>query len=336
MENLSQRTTKATATTPQITDSLGRVRKLILDSLPSHAETLGQAANHHFEDSGKMMRAGLAISTGGCLGVDTKASESWAAAIELLHNASLVHDDISDGDTMRRDRPSIWAAYGRDTALALGDWMIALSFEHAARAATLSNEPRLVAILAERMKATTIGQAMEFELAGYPDWARYCTIVGGKTAPLFVAPVEGMALISGREDLVVPVAAYFNAVGMAYQVSNDILNIIGADGAINPASDLLRRAPNAVIICFRESLKNGTAMEFDKWLLSGDHKGAHDWHQRILASDAIDTTIARMKDMLAAAESHAEAMPDTLKPVVMPIQHLLGQICAQSMKHAAE
>ena len=336
MENLGQRSTQAVANAPQIKDSLGRVRQLILESLPDQTETLGQAAHHHFEDSGKMMRAGLAISAATCLDIDAPASEAWAAAIELLHNASLVHDDISDGDTMRRDRPSIWAAFGRDTALALGDWMIALSFEHAARAAMLSGEPKLISVLADRMKATTVGQAMEFELEGYPGWTRYCTIVGGKTAPLFVAPVEGMALLAKRDDLVGPVSAYFNAVGMAYQISNDILNIIGADGAINPASDLLRRAPNAVIICFRESLINGSAAEFDNWLLSGDHKAAKQWHHRILESAAIDTTITRMKNMLADAESHAAAMPETLKPVVTPIQNLLGKICAQSMKHAAE
>lgn len=336
MENLGQRSTQAFDTAPSIQTSLGNVRDLILSSLPTTDEPLGQAAHHHFEDSGKMMRAGLAISTGTCLKVNPAASEAWAAAIELLHNASLVHDDISDGDTMRRDRPSIWAAFGRDTALALGDWMIALSFEHAAQAAMLSGEPKLVSVLADRMKATTIGQAMEFELDGYPDWQRYCTIVGGKTAPLFVAPVEGMALIAKRNDLVAPVSAYFNAVGMAYQISNDILNIIGADGAINPASDLLRRAPNAVIISFRESLKNGSAAEFDRWLLSGDHKEAKNWHQKILNSPAINTTINRMKEMLADAESHAEAMPDSLKPVVSPIQNLLGKICSQSMEHAAE
>ncbi|MGC6485302.1 MAG: polyprenyl synthetase family protein [Candidatus Puniceispirillales bacterium] len=309
---------------------------MISQALPDTAETLGLAAHHHFEDHGKMLRAGLAISTGKTLGVDPRATEAWAAAIELLHNASLVHDDISDGDTMRRDRPSIWAAFGRDTALALGDWMIALSFEFAAKAAMLSGEPRLVSVLANRMKATTIGQAMEFELDDYPDWDRYCTIVAGKTAPLFVAPVEGIALLAGRDDLVSPVAAYFNAVGMAYQISNDILNMIGEDGAINPASDLLRRAPNAVIICYQESLRNGSSIEFGRWLVSGDHKGAQDWHQRILGSAALDTTIDRMKNMLASAESRAADIPDSLSPVVMPIQHLLARICAQSMEHAAE
>ena len=60
---------------------------------------------------------------------------TWAAAIEVLHNASLIHDDICDGDRLRRERPAVWSVYGRDVALTLGDWLVALSFELAAEAA---------------------------------------------------------------------------------------------------------------------------------------------------------------------------------------------------------
>ena len=73
----------------------------------------------------------------------------WAASIEVMHNASLVHDDISDGDTTSRDRPSIWAAFGRDIALALGDWLIGLSFELAGKAAVKGQAPELVSVLGQ-------------------------------------------------------------------------------------------------------------------------------------------------------------------------------------------
>ena len=63
------------------------------------------------------------------------AALHWAVAIEVLHNASLIHDDICDGDQLRRGRPAVWSKYGRDVALTLGDWLVALSFELAAEAA---------------------------------------------------------------------------------------------------------------------------------------------------------------------------------------------------------
>ncbi|MEL0024985.1 MAG: polyprenyl synthetase family protein, partial [Alphaproteobacteria bacterium] len=90
------------------------------------------------------------------------AALHWAVAVEILHNASLVHDDICDGDEFRRGHPTVCAKYGHNVALALGDWMIALSFELAAEAAQRSQSPMLVKILASHMKTTAFGEACEF------------------------------------------------------------------------------------------------------------------------------------------------------------------------------
>ncbi len=161
-------------------DTLTLVLNTIKASLPNMSAPLGQAAAHHFTDTGKMLRAGLALATAKQLKINSETALYWSAAIEVMHNASLVHDDISDGDTTRRDRPSVWAAFGRDTALALGDWMIGLSFELSAHAAANAREPRLVSVLAKHMKDTTTGQAMEFEAIRYPEWHEYLQIIPGK------------------------------------------------------------------------------------------------------------------------------------------------------------
>lgn len=317
-------------------NALTQVRQIVLNALPSGDEALHQAAHHHFENPGKMLRAGLALSTCKALGTSLEASAHWAAAIEVLHNASLVHDDISDGDAIRRGQPSVWAAYGRDTALALGDWLIALSFELAAKAGMAGQASELVAVLARHMKDTTIGQAMEFELAGYPNWQTYATIIRGKTAPLFIAPVEGIAHMAGRKDLIEPVSHYFNAVGMAYQLANDILNMIGEDGAQNPAQDLLRRAPNGVIVTFRAQLEGAAAADFGNWLVSGDHTNAMRWHQRIMASNALSDSVRMMNAILDDAGMRAHNVPAELRSIVAPVQALLEKICARSIRHAAE
>ena len=312
------------------------VLSTIKSQLPKSDEALGQAAHHHFQDTGKMLRAGLALSTAKALGIKGDTGLYWAAAIEMLHNASLVHDDISDGDTCRRDRPSIWAAFGRDTALALGDWLIGQSFDFAAKSATIARTPELVSILAKHMKDTTSGQAMEFELKRYPNWNHYLKIIRGKTAPLFIAPVEGMAIVAGRDDLVQPVAEYFDAVGTAYQVANDILNVLGEDGALNPASDLIRRAPNGVIVTFRSILMRNDADNFDAWLNSGDHKDATYWHNRILSSSALKITCELMTGILRDAEQKASSVPEELTDIVAPVQDLLNKVCAETIQYAAE
>jgi geranylgeranyl pyrophosphate synthase len=320
----------------KLDDTRAFVLSIIRSALPKSNEPLGQAAHHHFQDTGKMLRAGLALSTAQALKVHSETALYWAAAIEVLHNASLIHDDISDGDTKRRDRPSVWAAFGRDIALALGDWLIAMSYDFAAKAAMSARAPELVAVLAKHMKDTTSGQAMEFEMKSYPDWNDYLNVIRGKTAPLFIAPVEGIALVAGRDDLIKPVADYFNAVGTAYQVANDILNLLGEDGALNPASDLIRRAPNGVIVTFRNTLMRDDADEFDQWLRSGDHQNASYWHSRILSSSALKITCEMMTGILRDAEHKASTVPDELVQIVDPVQQLLAKVCSESIQHAAE
>ena len=112
----------------------------IAERLPAAGQPLSEAAAHHFMAPGKMLRAKMALRAADALKVDRAAAMHWAAAIEVLHNASLIHDDICDGDRLRRGRPAVWSLYGRDVALTLGDWLIALAFELAAEAAQRSNQ----------------------------------------------------------------------------------------------------------------------------------------------------------------------------------------------------
>ena len=123
------------------------VQNLIVSRLPIHDKPLGKAAAHHFSKPGKMLRAKMAMHGADALQVNQTAAIRWAAAVEVLHNASLIHDDICDGDKQRRGNQAVWAKFGRNVALTLGDWLIALSFEFAAEAAEISNTPRLMKIL---------------------------------------------------------------------------------------------------------------------------------------------------------------------------------------------
>ena len=299
----------------------------IVRRLPSGKHPLATAAQHHFKRTGKQLRGRMALAAGDSFGVPRTASLPWAAAVEVLHNASLVHDDICDGDMVRRGAPSVWAFYGRDTALALGDWLIALSFELAAEAAYLGQTPQLVSILSRHMAATTAGQALEFEVRAYPDWAGYMDISTGKTAPLFIASVEGIAHLAGRRDAIRPLNRFFSAAGGCYQIANDMLNVIGKDGAESPASDLLRRAPNAVIVMFQTTLDKHTATAFDNWLSSGDTHDALTWQEHLRKSSALTMTSSALLSMLEEAEASSAAFPSDCRAIITPILAQLRHVC---------
>jgi len=310
-----------------LSDSAQSLSDFILGRLPDSRHPLGKPAHHHFKKTGKQLRGRMALTAADCFGVPRAVSLRWAAAVEILHNASLVHDDICDGDMVRRGAPSIWAQYGKDTALALGDWLIALSFELAAEAAVMGQTPGLVSVLSHHMAATTTGQALEFAIDSYPSWAKYMDISTGKTAPLFVASVEGIAHLAERNDIIAPLQRFFTAAGGCYQIANDMLNVIGKDGAASPASDLLRRAPNAVIVMFRTTLDREQASTFDKWLASGSDYNALDWQTRLRRSPALSMTASALMSMFDEAESSSDALPSDCQAIITPIKAQLRHVC---------
>ena len=306
--------------------------EFITARLPGAGQPLADAAAHHFEKSGKMLRAKMALRASHLMNVDSAAALHWAVAIEILHNASLIHDDICDGDQLRRGHPAIWSKYGRDIALALGDWLVALSFELAAEAAQRTNTLMLVKILAKHMKTTTMGEAREFNIQGTCSWQSYLEISADKTAPLFIAPLEGVAAMALHGVGAKAISSYFRCLGNAYQIANDMLNFQGDGGAAPSSSDLIRRAPNAVIVLFRESLDSDSKVQFDDWYVSGGKDDYMLWQKKILASPAMKVSALRMQELINDSELLVERLPSELVEVIIPIQNMLQYECQKSIE----
>ena len=97
--------------------------------------------------------------------------------------------------------------------------------------------------------------------------------------------------------------SFFTAAGACYQIANDMLNVAGTDGANSPASDLMRRAPNAVIVMFRTTLDRNSAADFDKWLASCDTTRAPAWQAKLRRSLAMQMTASSLLNMMEQAEA---------------------------------
>ena len=334
MDKLSALSTDAFNFNGLITDrspNVNHVHELILDRLENVDASLSDAAFYHFKTPGKMLRAKMAMQSASLAKIDISISLLWAASVEVLHNASLIHDDICDGDKQRRGRASIWIKFGRDTALTLGDWLIALSFELASEAAEMSNTPRLVGILARHMATTTAGQAMEFKWDSTQSWDVYLKIAADKTAPLLTAPIHGVTLMSGTSGLGFAISGYFCDLGKAYQIANDILNFKGTDGAKLIAGDLARRAPNAVTVSFVELLNDHDHNEFKDWYNNSNNEDLKFWRDKILASRAIETASVRMLKILNAAECNINTLPSSALEAVVPVHTIIKRVCALSI-----
>lgn len=291
---------------------LTELEALYQREMPDSHSGLATAASYHFQNPGKSFRAQLALSSGSALALNDTDNLNWAAACELLHNSSLIHDDISDASTHRRGQKSINEQFGSDMALCLGDWMIAKAFELAARNRNCGGQ--LVALLAQAMQETCSGQISDInqrQCAELDEWQR---IAKGKTAPLLFAPIKGAAITAGLDQNLDSLERLAGLCGLAYQGRNDIDDIIPSS---HRSSDLDGRKPNLVVSLFAQQGSNRD--EFNRWYTSDDNSNLAQWQRRIASSDVILQANQSVDYWLVQAEQLVISLPNQLQSVTQDL-----------------
>ena len=204
----------------------------------------------HLDTGGKRLRPRLALAACQALGGRAEDAVDWAAAVELLHNASLIHDDIQDGDRERRGAPTVWARHGAAQAINAGDLLLMLPFL-ALRSYPAETQAALVQVLARYAESTARGQIRELALAGSAGhgWGDYFTAVSGKTGTLFGLPVRGAAVLAGLEPVAAAdLARTFASIGVLYQLQDDLLDLFEVKGRGSKGSDIYEGRLTAVIL----------------------------------------------------------------------------------------
>ena len=177
---------------------------------------------------GKGIRPALAILSAEAAGASARAGLPGAVAVELVHNFSLLHDDIIDGDRERRHRPSAWALFGTGRAIVAGDALLALAqqvlLEAPAHGANAAHA------LADATGAMISGQALDMAFETLPlVGVEACLAMEGlKTGALFgCASSLGAVLAGAGEESVAPLRAFGVQLGLAFQAVDDLLGIWG-------------------------------------------------------------------------------------------------------------
>ena len=213
----------------------------------------GRMVREALDGGGKRLRARLALAALEALGGSRRQGVAWAAACELLHNATLVHDDLQDGDATRRGRPTTWARHGAAHAINAGDLLLMLPFLALERLpAPPERRWAVAATLARHAAATVRGQTAEMALSAgraAPAWDEYRRAAEGKTGALFQLPVEGAALLAGRAPAEAQaLAAAFRTLGVLFQLQDDILDLYGDKGRGRPGDDLREGKTSALVV----------------------------------------------------------------------------------------
>lgn len=201
---------------------------------------LKRLLDHALEARGKRLRPALVLLAGHLGDYDLNRLVPLGAAIELLHTASLVHDDVVDGAMSRRGRPTANAVFDNALTVLLGDYMFANAAEMVTRTGSLA-VTRLFALALMKMTSGELDQDAAAFDAG-KDVQHYLWRIGGKTAALFANATEGGAMLGNCDDRTVEaMRTYGYSFGMAFQIVDDVLDYVGDEAVMGKpvGSDLL-------------------------------------------------------------------------------------------------
>lgn len=203
--------------------AMKKVEDLLFDVVDSDVATLRDASRHILEAGGKRIRPRLVLlSYSAAGGQDEAAIAPVAAAIELVHTASVVHDDINDHGVVRRGRPSVNSIWGRTFALLTGDFLFTKVYE------LMAPYKDLNIIFAEATVALVEGETLQASAVKENNLTRevYYEIIARKTAALFKAGAVLGAKLAGADDMLIQaLGRYGYNIGLAFQIVDDILDL---------------------------------------------------------------------------------------------------------------
>jgi geranylgeranyl pyrophosphate synthase len=268
---------------------LGEVEESLRATVGGHGDRLDEDASATLSAGGKRLRPMLVLLCAGESG--GSASVRAATAIELIHMATLVHDDVLDEAPLRRGLPTVAASSGRDRAVASGDLLLSRAFALLADA----GDSRAVALLAEASVALARGELAQrhdaFDLAISEQ--RYLERCRLKTAKLF----ECACLLGHDDD---HLRAFGSEVGLAFQLLDDVLDVAGPPERTGKArgTDLLDGTITLPLI--EAATADPSICEVD--LHGLDPTAAEQLCDRIAATGALDRVRARALEMVATAK----------------------------------
>ena len=282
-----------------VEDTLDRIKHV--ENFPA----LSRMLSHVLAASGKRVRPAIALLAGKFGDYNPDLHDPLAASIELLHTATLVHDDVIDASPSRRGRATANAMFNNSASVMLGDFM----FAHSAELISRTENTAVVRLFAHTIMAIAGGELHQ-DMSAYEygqDTLTYFGRIEGKTASLFATSAEGGAMVARcRPDEIEALRTYGLNIGMAFQVVDDILDFTGDEAEMGkpigsdliqgtltlPSLILMERNPtdNPIKKAFRtkkprpEHIAEAVKMIADSDILNESYAVASDFRDRALAA----------------------------------------------------
>ena len=232
---------------------LDHVERLLNVELQSETPWVDELLQHGWINGGKRIRPVFLLLSGACCGELQQSHIQLAAAVEMIHAATLIHDDVLDKAETRRHRPTANSKWGNRVSVLLGDFL----FTHAFHVAALSLSSEAVKILAESSNRVCEGEMQQNAWQGNFDLSEedYLAMISRKTAELCGCSCRLGALLSGAETAeITEFGAYGQNLGVAFQIIDDVLDLVGQQNKVGKTlgTDLVNQKPTLPVIhCLR-------------------------------------------------------------------------------------
>jgi geranylgeranyl pyrophosphate synthase len=277
------------------------------DLANGHHPLLGEALAYVFDTSGKYIRPALVMLSGKLGAYERDRLVTLAASLEVVHTATLVHDDTIDEALTRRGLATVNAVWDSRVAILIGDFLFAQSAYLAAQLDSV----RIMSLLSETVMAMSSGELRQYASSRdrVIDEADYFSRIGGKTASLFAMCCEGAAIVSRQpEDQVSALRQYGTNLGLAFQIADDVLDFASDEQTLGkPAgSDLRQGTITLPVILLAQRLDQDSSLLRD--LREGRNLDAV--IDAVRASEVLQLALQRAQEYARAARSALSVFPD--------------------------
>jgi len=277
---------------------------------------LYDALNYIRDTGGKRLRPIICLLSAEAVGGSRDKALYTAVAIELLHNASLVHDDIIDENYVRRKNPSNPARYGEKKAIVIGDFLFGLSCEMLARCGV----PEVVGLVSSAVSDIAMGEYLEFTLRlrdlQEVTERSYMEVAELKTASIFMASAEAGAMLGcGSEADIENLRNYGKNLGLAFQIQDDVLDVCGDPAKTGKPVGLdIKNGERTILLIHALNHSNPSERECIIEILSRERIGSSDIDRVrgiFINSGSINSAIRLSNDLVMGAKKCIEGLEDS-------------------------
>lgn len=316
---------------------LPAVQRLQHGAVSDSEQALKRAALYHLQQPGGQWRGRLTLAVAYYIQLPTGHSRRLAAACELLHNASLIHDDLQDRDRLRRGQATVWCQFGDEMAINLGDYFIVQTFALVARiACSGERQGQLLALFSRAAAAAIRGQVKEFTAldvnANTELLQRYVATARGKSGALFALPGEAALLLADcpprmRASLKQALLDY----GLLYQILDDLNDLTEQKAGRQGGSDLRQRRLTALAIAFLRRATSAQRRDFWAFLTADSASVSAQeeafWRHALVESGVVETTHRYARRVKQAVFARLNALPP---PLSIGLRYGLEQALAEA------